>query len=102
VKALSLKKVTFGIMALIVVSVLVWQGITAKGMAVLAFVGHLKLLYKKMLILTGTLLLLVLLVMTGETAQEMQLAGWISTTKLDLNFPAWMGLWLSVFPVQDR
>jgi high-affinity iron transporter len=66
--------------------------------AILTFVAHQKLPYKKMLILTGALLVLVLLVMTGETAQEMQLAGWIPTTELELNIPAWMGLWLAVFP----
>jgi high-affinity iron transporter len=69
--------------------------------ALLTFVGHQKLPHKKMLILTGALLVVVLLVMTGETAQEMQLAGWIPTTKLDLNIPAWMGLWLSVFPTVE-
>jgi high-affinity iron transporter len=69
--------------------------------ALLTFVGHQKLPYKKMLILTGALLVLVLLVMTGETAQEMQLAGWIPTTKLDLNIPAWMGVWFSVFPTVE-
>jgi high-affinity iron transporter len=69
--------------------------------ALLTFVGHQKLPHKKMLILTGALLVVVLLVMTGETAQEMQLAGWIPTTKLDLNIPAWMGLWFSVFPTVE-
>jgi high-affinity iron transporter len=69
--------------------------------ALLTFVGHQKLPYKKMLIVTGALLVLVLLVMTGETAQEMQLAGWIPATKLDINIPAWMGLWFSVFPTVE-
>jgi high-affinity iron transporter len=69
--------------------------------ALLTFVGHQKLPYKKMLILTGALLVLVLLVMTGETALEMQQAGWIPTTKLDINIPAWMGLWFSVFPTVE-
>ncbi|MGQ7887529.1 FTR1 family iron permease [Paenibacillus sp. WC2504] len=76
---------------------LVFTGIVA----ILTFVGHQKLPYKKMLILTGGLLILVLLVMTGETAQEMQLAGWISTTNLDFNIPSWMGLWFAFFPTVE-
>jgi high-affinity iron transporter len=69
--------------------------------ALLTFVGHQKLPYKKMLIITGALLVVVLVVMTGETAQEMQLAGWLSTTKLDLRIPSWMGLWFSIFPTAE-
>ncbi|WP_274649548.1 FTR1 family iron permease [Paenibacillus humicola] len=67
----------------------------------LTFAAHKKLPYKKMLVVTGALLVVVLLVMTGETAQEMQLAGWIPTTDLHLNIPAWMGLWLSAFPTAE-
>ncbi|KEQ22146.1 iron permease [Paenibacillus tyrfis] len=69
--------------------------------AILTFVGHQKLPYKKMLIITGVLLVMVLLVMTGETAQEMQLAGWIPKTELDLKIPDWMGLWFSLFPTAE-
>jgi high-affinity iron transporter len=66
--------------------------------AVLTFMGHNRLPYKKMLIITGVLLGFVLLVMVGEEAQEMQQAGWISTTNLHLDIPNWMGLWFSLFP----
>src|SRR6266480_4737164 len=50
--------------------------------AVLTFVLQQKLPYRKMLITTGILLGVVLLVMVGEQAQEMQLAHWISTTPI--------------------
>jgi high-affinity iron transporter len=43
----------------------------------------------------------VLLVMVGEQAQEMQLAHWIPTSTvpaLSRIIPDWMGLWFSVFP----
>jgi high-affinity iron transporter len=69
--------------------------------AVLTFVGHRKLPYKRMLVLTGVMLGAVLLVMVGEQAQEMQLAHWLPTTvipSLARITPAWMGLWFSVFP----
>src|SRR5882672_5864757 len=69
--------------------------------AVLTFVLQQRLPYRKMLITTGILLGVVLLVMVGEQAQEMQLAHWISTTpisRLENVIPAWMGLWFAVFP----
>src|SRR5437660_5233702 len=56
--------------------------------AVLTFVLQQRLPYRKMLITTGVLLGVVLLVMVGEQAQEMQLAHWIPTTPIQslLNF----------------
>lgn len=65
---------------------------------VLTFAAHKHLPYKKMLILTGVLLAGVLLVMVGESVQEMQLAGWIGETKLPLPIPDWAGLWFAIFP----
>jgi high-affinity iron transporter len=65
---------------------------------VLTFVAHKHLPYKKMLILTGVLLAGVLLVMVGESVQEMQLAHWIGETPLPLPIPDWMGLWFAIFP----
>jgi high-affinity iron transporter len=69
--------------------------------AVLTFIAHRKLPYRRMLVLTGIMLGAVLLVMVGEQAQEMQLAQWIRTTpipSLEHVIPAWMGLWFAVFP----
>jgi high-affinity iron transporter len=80
-------------------------GIFLSGIvAVLTFIAHHKLPYRKMLILTGVLLGVVLLVMVGEQAQEMQLAHWIPTTTINsLNkvIPAWAGLWFSIFPTVE-
>ncbi|MDE3068923.1 MAG: FTR1 family protein [Verrucomicrobiota bacterium] len=70
--------------------------------AMLTFVAHRRLPYRKMLVVTGVLLGVVLLVMVGEQAQEMQLAGWIPTTLIGgLKIPAWAGLWFSVFPTVE-
>jgi high-affinity iron transporter len=69
--------------------------------AVLTFFAHRRLPYRKMMVLTGTMLGFVLLVMVGEQAQEMQLANWIPTTKIEwlANLtPDWMGVWFSVYP----
>src|SRR5437867_7517019 len=53
-------------------------GLALSGMvAILTFVLQRKLPYRRMLITTGVLLGVVLLVMVGEEAQEMQLAHWI-------------------------
>ena len=64
----------------------------------LTFVAHHKLPYKKMLVLTGVMLGAVLIVMVGESVQEMQQAGWLTTTGLSLPIPDWMGLWFAIFP----
>jgi high-affinity iron transporter len=72
--------------------------------AVLTFVLQQRLPYRKMLITTGILLGVVLLVMVGEQAQEMQLAHWIPTTRIDWLanlIPPWMNLWLAVFPTRE-
>ena len=66
--------------------------------AVLTFIAHKHIPYKKMLIATGALLGVVLIVMVGEQVQEMQLAGWISTTTLNPPIPGWLGMWFAVFP----
>src|SRR5256886_1993762 len=80
-------------------------GIVLSGMvAVLTFVLQQRLPYRKMLITTGVLLGMVLLVMVGEQAQEMQLAHWISTTQIGSLaniIPPWMGMWFAVFPTVE-
>jgi high-affinity iron transporter len=66
--------------------------------AVLTFVAHRHIPYRKMLIATGVLLGVVLVVMVGEEVQEMQLAGWLPTTEVGLPLPEWLGTWFAVFP----
>jgi high-affinity iron transporter len=80
-------------------------GLVLSGMvAILTFVLQQRLPYRKMLITTGILLGVVLLVMVGEQAQEMQLAHWISHTDIPwlVNvIPAWVGMWFAVFPTYE-
>jgi high-affinity iron transporter len=65
---------------------------------VLTFGLHQRLPYKRLLVITGVMLLFVLIVSVGEEVNEMQLAGWIGTTEIHgLNIPAWMGTWFSLF-----
>ena len=72
--------------------------------AILNFIAHQRLPYRKMMILTGIMLGFVLLVMVGEEAYEMQQANWISTTtiaSLQDRIPAWAGVWFSLFPTVE-
>jgi high-affinity iron transporter len=65
---------------------------------VLTFGLHQRLPYKRLLIITGVMLLFVLVVSVGEEVNEMQLAGWIGTTEIPgLYIPGWMGTWFSLF-----
>jgi high-affinity iron transporter len=69
------------------------------AVGVLSFGLHQRLPYKKMLIITGAMLVVVLWVMVGEEVNEMQLAGWIGTTNISgLSIPGWAGTWFSIFP----
>jgi high-affinity iron transporter len=69
------------------------------AVGVLTFGLHQRLPYRKLLIITGGMLVVVLWVMVGEQVNEMQLAGWIGTTNIPgLNLPGWTGTWFSVFP----
>lgn len=80
-------------------------GLALSGIvAVLTFVLQQRLPYRKMLITTGILLGVVLLVMVGEQAQEMQLAQWIGRTEIPwlVNVvPAWAGMWFAFFPTYE-
>jgi high-affinity iron transporter len=65
---------------------------------ILTFALHQRLPYKRLLVITGVMLLFVLLVSVGEEVNEMQLAGWIGTTEIHgLSIPGWMGTWFSLF-----
>lgn len=88
-------RVTFG-------SSVVLEGVTlgalfTAAVGVLTFSLHQKLPYKRLLIITGAMLLVVLFVMVGEEVNEMQLAGWIGTTSIG-HWPGWLGQWFSLFP----
>jgi high-affinity iron transporter len=73
-------------------------GLFTAAVGVLTFVLHQRLPYKKLLIATGAMLVVVLFVMVGEEVNEMQLAGWIPTTSIGVDIPGWAGQWFSLFP----
>ena len=73
------------------------------GLAATAVVGlavfwlHHKLPYKKMLILTGVLVGVVLVVMIGGTALTFSELGWIPQHELPFTMPEWLGSWFEVY-----
>jgi high-affinity iron transporter len=75
----------------------------AIGLAATAVVGvltfwlHHKLPYKRMLVLTGVLLAVVLVVMTGGTAATFQDLGWLPATPLPFEMPGWLGAWFEIY-----
>ncbi|HVU79333.1 MAG TPA: FTR1 family protein [Gaiellaceae bacterium] len=71
------------------------------AVGVVTFVLQHKLPYKRMLVATGVLLGFVLLVMVGESIQEMQLAGWLPTHSIGVSFPGFVGLWFATFPTVE-
>jgi high-affinity iron transporter len=68
---------------------------------VATFVFQQRLPYRRMLVATGILLGFVLLVMVGETIQELQLAGWLPTTSIGVTFPGFVNLWFATFPTVE-
>jgi high-affinity iron transporter len=72
------------------------------AVGVITFVLHERLPYKRLLIITGVLLAMVLFVMVGEQVNEMQLAGWIPTTEISwLHIPGWAGIWFALYPTVE-
>jgi high-affinity iron transporter len=75
----------------------------AIGLACTAVVGvltfwlHHKLPYRKMLILTGALVAVVLMVMIGGTALSFMDLGWIPSHPTPFTVPTWMGTWFEVY-----
>jgi high-affinity iron transporter len=68
---------------------------------VLTFWLHRKLPYKRMLVLTGALLGVVLVVMIGGTAATFQDLGWLPQHPLPFAVPAWLGAWFEIYPTYE-
>jgi high-affinity iron transporter len=83
-------------------SATVLEGV-ALGLAGTAAVGivtfwlHHKLPYRRMLVLTGALVGVVLVVMIGGTALSFQNLGWLPRHETPFSVPAWMGSWFEMY-----
>jgi len=75
----------------------------AIGLAGTAVVGaftfwlHHRLPYKRMLVLTGVLVGVVLVVMIGGTALSFQDLGWLPRHQTPFTLPEWMGSWFELY-----
>jgi len=84
-------------------SATVLEGV-AIGLACTAVVGvitfwlHHKLPYRRMLILTGAMVAVVLMVMIGGTALSFMDLGWIPSHPTPFSVPVWMGTWFEIYP----
>jgi len=83
-------------------SATVLEGV-ALGLIATAIVGtitfwlHHKLPYKRMLVLTGVLIGVVLVVMTGGTSLAFQDLGWIPNHPTPFTVPGWLGSWFEIY-----
>ncbi len=77
------------------------------GLAATAVVGaltfwlHAKLPYRRMLILTGALVGVVLVVMIGGTALSFVELGWLPRHDTPFTLPQWLGAWFEIYPVWE-
>jgi high-affinity iron transporter len=71
------------------------------AVGVLTFWLHRRLPYKKMLVLTGCMLGLVLVVMIGGTAATFQDLGWLPSHPLPFATPTWLGAWFEIYPTYE-
>jgi high-affinity iron transporter len=67
------------------------------GVGILTFWLHHKLPYKKMLVLTGVLVGVVLVVMIGGTALTFQDLGWLPRHATPFTLPQWLGSWFEMY-----
>src|SRR3954451_19370378 len=83
-------------------SATVLEGV-ALGLAATAAVGvvtfwlHHRLPYRRMLVLTGVLVGVVLVVMIGGTALSFQDLGWLPRHETPFTVPEWMGSWFEMY-----
>ena len=79
----------------------------AIGLAATAVVGvavfhlHRRLPYRRMLVLTGVLVGVVLVVMIGGTALTFSELGWIPQHELPFTLPGWLGSWFEIYPYYE-
>jgi FTR1 family protein len=88
-------QVSAGTSACVLGSAIGLAGTLAVGLVTFHF--QRKLPYKRMLIVTGALIAVVLAVMTGTTAHVMQGLGWLPSTPTSFSLPLWASRWLGLY-----
>ncbi len=81
----------------------VLQGV-ALGLALTAILALLmlrlrrRLPYRTIVVVTAAVIGVLTVVMAGQAARGAQAAGWLAIDPIDVDFPAWTGQWLGVYP----
>jgi high-affinity iron transporter len=71
-------------------------------LGILTFRLQVRLPYKTMLIVTGVLIGIVLLQMTGKTVYTMQVVGWMPIHPIQqVSIPYWWGVWFGIYPTWE-
>lgn len=74
-------------------------GILIAILGVSVFMLGAKLPYRKMLVVTGVLVIFVLFTFSGSTVRILQTVGWLPIHPLPgVTFPNWVGVWLGLYP----
>ncbi len=72
------------------------------AIAVIVFLLHNKLPYKRLLVVTGILIGLVLVSLVGNTVYAVQVVGWLPISPVGTVFiPRWMEEWFGVYPTWE-
>jgi high-affinity iron transporter len=77
-------------------------GVLIGALGVAVFLIGAKLPYRKMLVVTGVLVVFVLFTFLGSTVRLLQTIGWLPVHPIPgLELPAWTGVWLGVYPTWE-
>lgn len=78
------------------------------GLLVIAILGYAvfifgaKLPYRKLLVVTGVLVVSIMMTFIGSTVRLFQIVGWLPVHPIEgLQFPTWAGLWLGLYPTYE-
>jgi high-affinity iron transporter len=81
---------------------LVLGGLFIGAMGFAVFSIGAKLPYRKMLVVTGSLVIFVLFTFIGSTVRLFQTVGWLPVHPVPgLELPSWMGVWLGLYPTWE-
>jgi high-affinity iron transporter len=65
----------------------------------IVFALNARLPYRRMLVVTGCLIMVVLVTLVGSTVYTFQINGWIPISPIpDIRLPRWLGQWFGIFP----
>jgi high-affinity iron transporter len=80
----------------------------AAGLLLITILGYIvfsfgaKLPYRKLLVITGVLVVSIMMTFIGSTVRLFQIVGWLPVHPIEgLQIPTWAGLWLGLYPTYE-